>query len=237
MVHFWFVFCFALDAASGLKSGGGPVFPQELGHVMESLRGTFDAIQQSPNNDTALVNKLLDSAQNDLVDGLMEDSFNAEVASVADRLARDHLRWHMFAGGCPRDTTGCPSGWTIAEDGLCTPPADYDGLCGSINFAEPNLTAERKEKLSVKCRATWPCKHSCVLEYSQCPMGWSNVDGLCIAPGSYAGACSPAVDFRELDERDKAVWAAGCDAVWPCVDGAVGDRILENGVRNGPVRN
>lgn len=46
-----------------------------------------------------------------------------------------------------------------------------------------------------------------------CPQDWTRVDNICIAPDSYAGMCSPALDSAKTD-KEKATWGMMCEATW-----------------------
>ena len=113
----------------------------------------------------------------------------------------------IYTGGCPRDFTGCPMGWTESA-GACTPPADYAGPCTATAITD-------KEEFAWKCKASWPCA-SCARDYSACPEGWTMVDGLCTAPSDYSGVCSAAMDFSGFSTKKKAEIAAMCGYAFPC---------------------
>lgn len=113
----------------------------------------------------------------------------------------------IYVGGCPRDFSGCPMGWSESA-GVCTPPSDYAGPCAAGTISD-------KEEFAWKCRASWPCS-SCTRDYGGCPAGWTMVDGLCTAPSDYLGDCSTAMDFSPFSEKKKAEIAAMCGYSFPC---------------------
>jgi CPW-WPC domain-containing protein len=94
---------------------------------------------------------------------------------------------------------------------MCAPQEPYDGICGK--FAA-NVPESVKEELSWKCQASWPCMSSCSKDLSGCPAGWKQSGGLCTAPASYDGICSPAMDFRPFSVEQKHVWSSQCGAPW-----------------------
>merc|ERR1711924_306310 len=101
-------------------------------------------------------------------------------------------------------------------EGGCKPPADYGGFCGITDFHRSGLTSSELDELTLNCRAQWPCQAQCHRDVIGCPEAWENIDGLCLAPASYAGECSPAMHFHSESAVEKLRWAARCDAVWPC---------------------
>merc|ERR1711920_722835 len=148
-----------------------------------------------------------------------------------------HLRLlkQIYIGGCPRTYEGCPSGWDHSE-GTCVPPPHYDGLCSSFNESLIRTRPlEAREATAWKCRMSWPCSGHCSRDFHGCPVSWTDMGrGLCIAPETYRGICSPATDFAELSASQKAVWAERCDATWPCMQS---EQILQKQTRteNGPI--
>ena len=49
---------------------------------------------------------------------------------------------------------------------------------------------------------------------------WVGVGQLCVAPETYDGICSPAMDFESYSTEDKAQWSVMCGVAWcgflPC---------------------
>ena len=114
----------------------------------------------------------------------------------------------------------------------CIPPDDYNGRCGETSLVDL-ASAEQKESFAWKCRAGWPCQAACKRDYSKCPKAcfalvllmpclalgvslksWSGVGQLCIAPSSYDGICSPAMDFHSYTDAEKLAWGAMCASAW-----------------------
>ena len=145
---------------------------------------------------------------------LADDEQSNRLATVAFAMAQARLLKSEYVGGCPRDMSGCPTLWADRSDGLCEPPQDYDGLCTAVDVA--GLSIEQKEDFAWKCKASWPCAPSCKLDFATCPEAWDNLNGLCLAPSSYDGICSPAMMFTSFTLQQKAEWAAMCSARWPC---------------------
>merc|ERR1712184_234921 len=130
-----------------------------------------------------------------IVEDIVESAARDELQQAALVLVKARMNEFLFLGGCPRDMSAeCPLDWTATEAG-CRPPAAYDGLCGVVRFHGPDVSAVQMERLAVTCRASWPCKVPCSRVLHGCPDGWHSIDGLCLAPDTYRGPCSPAVHF------------------------------------------
>lgn len=112
---------------------------------------------------------------------------------------------------CVRDYSGCPSGWSDSGSGICSPPFNYAGSCGSVDFG--GLTPSEKGELAAGCDAKFSCMGGCRKNYAtECPAGWHSRDGNCHAPASYNGACVPVTKFF----GDKDHWETVCGVSWPC---------------------
>jgi len=147
-------------------------------------------------------------------------AYEAAILEVPDAaFAKVHLRvqHQIFLGGCPRTFEGCPQGWQLDGSSTCQTPADYDGNCAAFRLLDfSSRAAKDKEEFALKCRLTWPCEDACAKDFASCPDQWTNIEGLCLAPKSYAGMCSPATDFSAFSSTQKIQWAELCDAPWPC---------------------
>merc|ERR1712032_375465 len=141
----------------------------------------------------------------------------------------------IHTGGCPRDMSGCPLDWEEKTGRVCEPTSNYVGRCGATDLS--NYSSSAKEEFAWKCRASWPCAASCEKKVNACPLEWDNLDGLCIAPLSYDGICSPAMDFKTFSLNQKGEWAAMCGSSWPCVGDTQNKQSVTHSYVNGPLQN
>merc|ERR1711953_176717 len=186
-----------------------------ISSVLENLRATVDraASPEALATSAKVVAKLVDDGNAELQEALQEDLKRSELITAAEAAVNEALLKQRYIGGCPRDTTGCPKTWTSDQSGTCSPSGDYAGGCGETEVS--SLSAVEKEEFAVMCKAEWPCARS-LQSYEGCPIGWSAVGAvLCVAPPSYDGMCSPAMDFGAFSVEQKAAWAASCHTRWP----------------------
>ena len=165
-------------------------------------------------NESALLSQLISRAKNNLVEQIVENSAQSDLASSAYLMVHERMLKQIFVGGCPRDYAGCPIGWTSGSDGTCAPGADYDGYCGAAKLG--GLSTAQLEDFAWRCRAQWSCEASCARDFSQCPSGFTASGSGCVANQSYAGPCSPTTNFSGMDDAAKASWAAMCGTSFPC---------------------
>lgn len=113
------------------------------------------------------------------------------------------------------DASACPVGWAHLGDDLCEASVGYDGHCLSRVRMWGNGF---KRDFAARCRVRWPCAKTCAEDYgSDCPEGWSAVDGVCAAQHiGYTGPCAPFADLRGLTLAQKQRWADSCAVNFPC---------------------
>ena len=58
------------------------------------------------------------------------------------------------------------------------------------------------------------CQACVVSEALFVVQSWTAVGSLCIAPGSYDGICSPAMDFGAYTREEKLQWSTMCGPAW-----------------------
>ena len=188
----------------------GQTFPAGVAPLLSKLRSDFDGLAGAHG---AVQSELASRAAAELANKVVHDKDAALLAESALRVATRDVLHFKYVGACRRDLRGCPSGWAVTSSGPCSPPDDYDGPCGDVDVSA--LTPLQKEEFAISCKAAWPCA-PCITEFSSCPVGWSAVGRLCVAPGAYDGGCSPVADFVGMSPGDMASWSASCGARWPC---------------------
>jgi len=204
--------CCALCAARAVDVG--PVFPDGVAEIVADMHARMKSASAEHVDDADAVANLKQDGLVAIAGDLLYDSLSQQLKTAAFAMIQARLLKFEYAGGCPREMVGCPTFWADQGDGLCAPPDDYDGLCAATDVK--GLSVEEKEVFAWKCKASWPCAPSCKLVFGTCPDTWQNIDGLCLAPLSYDGTCSPAMRFTSFTPQQKAEWAAMCSARWPC---------------------
>ena len=204
--------CLTYRAAWAVESG--PSFPNGVAAIVSDVRDRMTSASLEHGDDADAVAHLKNEGLAAVAEDLAYDEQSDRLAAVAFAMVQARVLKSEYVGGCPRDMSGCPTSWADQSNGLCEPPEDYDGLCTAIDVK--GLSTEQKEDFAWKCRASWPCAPSCKLDFGTCPDAWDNLNGLCLAPSSYDGICSPAMVFSSFTQQQKAEWAATCSARWPC---------------------
>jgi CPW-WPC domain-containing protein len=192
----------------------GPTFPNGVAALVADMRDRLTSASVEHGDDAEAVAQLKTEGLDALAEDLAYDEQSNRLATVAFAMVQARVLKSEYVGGCPRDMSGCPTSWADQSSGLCEPPGDYDGLCVATDVN--GLSIEQKEDFAWKCKASWPCSPSCKLDFETCPDKWDNLNGLCLAPSSYDGICSPAMMFSSFTSQQKAEWAAMCGARWPC---------------------
>ena len=204
--------CLAFCSAGAADPG--PAFPNGVAELLADMRNRVSSASVEHGDDSEAVAKLENEAVVDIAQDLAYDEQSSRLEITAFAMVHERVLKLAYVGGCPRDMRGCPTSWADQSDGVCEPPEDYDGLCSAIDVR--GLNHEQKEDIAWKCRASWPCTSSCKLDFATCPDAWDNLDGLCLAPSTYDGTCSPAMLFASFTSQQKAEWASRCSARWPC---------------------
>ena len=199
---------FALGAAAST-----PLFPGGADAVIGDVVARVARAEGDSAGDAAALEQLKEQGVASLAAALAQDALDDQTSEYVRALVGTKLAKQMYIGGCPRDYAGCPVGW-LTSGSACMPPEDYDGLCTAVGSEA--LSDDEKEAFAWKCKASWPCKAACKLDFSGCPQQWTHGGGLCMAPPSYDGMCSPAMQFASFAAHDKAKWASVCNARWPC---------------------
>ena len=187
--------------------------PAGVAAALAGLKSKVASIDGATVSDPAAYERVAGEAASGAVADLAAASRSRAIAAAADEAARSSVASWLYAGGCPRDFSGCPAGWASGADGVCSPPPGDEGRCGESVMG--SMTAAQKEAVAIVCHASWPCK-ACVVSFAGCPEGWVSEGQSCSAPSGYAGACGPSVDFTAMSSNAKARWAAMCNVVWPC---------------------
>ncbi|SCL94456.1 CPW-WPC family protein, putative [Plasmodium berghei] len=112
----------------------------------------------------------------------------------------------------------CPEKWELESEKTCHPLGTYEGTCLLVHDFS-NFTNEQKEIWSNKCATTWPCKKTCVKDYSkQCPQGWiKDNNGTCFAQNNYLGPCLSRASLINFDEDMKVAFEKLCMVNYPCL--------------------
>ena len=204
--------CLAFCTAGAVEPG--PAFPDGVAAIVADMRDRMISSGAAHGDDSEAVSKLKEEALVEIAKELANDEQSKRLEATAFAMVQARVLKLAYVGGCPRDMSGCPTLWADQSNGVCEPPEEYDGLC--IAFDVKGLSHGQKEEFAWKCRASWPCVPSCKLDFGTCPDAWDNLNGLCLAPSSYDGSCSPAMLFSSFTSKQKADWAAMCSARWPC---------------------
>jgi CPW-WPC domain-containing protein len=200
-----------LDIAGSLQT------PPGVGQLMGKMSSTLTAANggQDPAAKKKIVDGVLNAGMKQLQEKVVSQFRSQAMQADALTYATAQVRKQRFIGGCARDYGfQCPTGWLKAPKGGCAPSDAYDGPCGRVALA--SASRQEKENFAVQCQVEWPCVAACELDFSGCPQGWSGSAAACEAPQAYAGICAKRTDFSEMDDADKARWAALCEVSWPC---------------------
>jgi len=121
---------------------------------------------------------------------------------------------------CPLDIpqSSCPVGWADFGDELCDAPLSIGGPCSEMRVRRGMGGDDLKEFEAVCGAFDMPCRGRCIENFTAaCPDAWALVDGLCLAPTSYAGRpCLPFQNLAEMSDQDKQRWSGLCHAPFPC---------------------
>lgn len=218
----------ALLVAAGVAgvSAVEPAFPgsslQAAGKIQDAVAkatssSAYQAKTGGATGEAALLRSLVSSTKRELTENVADEMTLASAQRSAYIMVHERMLKQIFIGGCPREYSGCPVGWTGA-DGACSPPASYDGYCGAQNLS--GLSSSQLEDFAWRCRAQWPCSASCARDFSACPSGYQRQGGSCVATKAYAGPCSPTTNFSGMSDADKSAWASMCQTSFPCSGGA-----------------
>lgn len=191
-----------------------PTFPDGVAAVVADMRDRMTSASVEHGDDAEALAHLKSEGLAAMAEDLAYDERSNHLATVAFAMVQTRVLKSEYVGGCSRDMSGCPTLWADQGNGLCEPPEDYDGFCVAMDVG--GLDGEQKEEFAWKCQASWPCAQSCKLDFETCPETWENMNGLCLAPSSYDGICSPAMVFSSFTQTQKAEWAATCGTRWPC---------------------
>jgi len=193
-----------------------PTFPSGIDDIMRSFRHQQQEMEKVVDHhlEGAVLAKLETDAKSALESALNDELIQTDLSQVAYETAHLRVLKLIFAGGCSRDTRGCPKHWTKTQTGTCAPGDGYIGFCGPVDLN--SLSAEQREEFAWKCKAAWPCKAACKKDFGGCPLNWRNVEGLCSAPRSYDGPCSVVMRFDRMSRKERAEWSERCLAPWMC---------------------
>ena len=192
---------------------GAQSFPAGVADVVGGLGARFGELDGVPGDSSVALRGLAASAAARVAESLAAEHAAAGLAQSAYAVAASEVQSLKYTGGCPRDLSGCPSGWAGRGGSSCAPMPGYEGSCGETDFA--GFSASQKEDFAVACGAPWPCA-VCATKFEGCPVGWAIAGRVCSAPGDYSGACSPVLDASVLSAGAKAAWSAMCGVRWPC---------------------
>ena len=103
---------------------------------------------------------------------------------------------------CDHDyAQSCPDGFASVGGASCAPLASYDGPCGGEARSFSGLPAAAKERWTMQCAASWPCKE-CIRDFAApCPQGWLEdaAGATCSPAAGYAGPCSGPISIRDAN--------------------------------------
>ncbi|CAJ1442338.1 unnamed protein product [Effrenium voratum] len=191
-----------------------PAFPEGIGAIANSVRKRQESVEQPDVSEEENLSKLKAAARKQVEGGLLEQD---EVAALQDDV-RNAVLWaarrQLLLGGCPRDMSQCPRKWGQGQAGQCVPPDDYTGLCAAVDLK--GWSWQQKEEFAWRCDAHFPCAKACLKDYSSCPQGWDDIQGICVATPAYLGECAPVLDFSDFSLAEKSRIAALCHFSWPC---------------------
>jgi len=229
--------CFRIAAAISCVcvAHSDPNFPPGVGDGTKKISDIAKSVPMSDKNQTELLERIKKHGEQVLEKHLVDEAIKFDLEEAAYIAVRQRLVKLIHVGGCPRDMSGCPSEWVETPGHMCEPPPNYVGRCGTTDLSKYSSSA--KEEFAWKCRASWPCAASCERDFDGCPQDWDNFDGLCIAPLSYDGMCSPAMVFKTFSTTKKGEWAATCGSSWPCIGDAKQKQSVSESIVNGPLRN
>ena len=200
--------------------GEGPSLPDgvlPLLSKLQALSGKYGADQ----DDQARLQQLRERSQIKVSQAMEDQHAQDALAQAAYLKVSERILRSRFVGGCPRNFAGCPEDWEMVGN-TCQPSAAYGGPCQSFDILSfPSNAAKEREAFALECRLSWPCEASCTRDFSGCPHGWQGSADSCVAPSSYKGICSRTTRFSGYSIRQKAEWAALCDATWPCAGGSL----------------
>ena len=208
--------CLCVSPLLMVRGENDSAFPGGVRPLFEKLQAVsrkYTVDQQ----DQAVVQELRQRSQKKLSQASEDEQLWSALAEAAYAKVHERVLRLKFVGGCPRQFNDCPDGWE-ANGNICSPSADYDGLCEAFDHAAfEEKSVQEQEAFAVECRLSWPCTPSCARDFSGCPESWQSSSGACMAPGTYEGMCSTTTRFSGYSSRQKADWASLCDATWPCV--------------------
>jgi len=208
----FFLLLQVLDSVSG-----NPVFPAGVDRILSNIVKTQSRVDGAIGDDVDKVDRLTQRGADNLEESLLDEAAHRDLSQIAYSKVHARLLRQLYAGGCPRTYKDCPQSWVMNASLMCQPPSDYEGLCASFSLAEfDRYQVMDKESFAWKCRLSWPCISSCPKNFQSCPESWQNVEGLCVAPLTYTGICSPAIGFAHFTVNQKVEWSTLCDAPWPC---------------------
>ena len=121
---------------------------------------------------------------------------------------------------CDRDYAQlCPDGFASVGGASCAPLSSYEGPCVGQARSFSGLPAAAKERWSMQCAASWPCK-DCARDFgAPCPEGWlEDASGATCSPSAgYAGPCSGPISFSGCNVEMLHRFSSSCGAFWACL--------------------
>ena len=199
------------DAAASFPGGASDA----LASIANVIQGATSSASYKgkKSGDAAAIANAVSSGTKKLSEAVASEMNLAALRSDAFVLTHLQLRKQLHVGGCSRDySIGCPVGF-VDNGSTCSPSSDYTGPCGSRNLK--SFSTSQKEDFAFKCGVSWPCSGMQSPSYAGCPTGWqSGEGGVCMAPSSYGGICSPTTNFGSFSETEKAQWSAFCGVNW-----------------------
>jgi len=193
------------------------MFPGGVGSIVASLSKRVADLPRPRQAENLKV--LEQSARSHAVEDLARQQKLIQLRQEVDDLVGREARRLRYVAGCPRDLRQCPRHFVATSQSTCKPTDEYEGSCALIELPG----AADMEHIAMSCNVEWPCVPGCRRDFSStCPAGWKQLeDKTCLAPQGYSGQCSPVMSFVGFAVTDKALWAATCQAEWPCLSDAV----------------
>ena len=137
-----------------------PVYPGDAAAASTTLSSVLtsatssSAYRQSICDESANMNKAIAAATSRLSEAVASEMSLDALRKDAFITAHVAARKLLHVGGCARDYSGCPAGFTESAGG-CAPGSTYGGFCGAFNPS--GMSTAAKNDWAWKCGASWAC--------------------------------------------------------------------------------
>ena len=164
-----------LSAVVSCVAAVSPSYPGQTASIATRVNDIVRAARASSSDDALMQAKLSSEAKARFQQEADAESRIEALRKDAFTLVHANLLKVLHAGGCPRDYSGCPRGWSASGD-VCSPSLDYAGSCGTTRMA--GYSAQQKESFAVSCEASWPCQDSKGTKVPEWMQGFSSYGAL-----------------------------------------------------------